>query len=165
MDLLNRAVLLFLKNYGVIIMKKVLLIHGVNLNLLGTREKDIYGEKTLDEINYYLTKKAEKIGVLLEIYQSNYEGSIVEKIHEAKENKVDYIVINPGAYTHYSIAIRDAISGVMIPTIEVHLSNVYKREEFRHNSVTAPVCVGQITGFGYNGYRMALDYIKMMEEV
>ncbi len=146
-------------------MKKVLLIHGVNLNLLGTREKDIYGGKTLEEINYYINKRAEKNNLQVEIYQSNYEGSIVEKIHEAMEKKIDYIVINPAAHTHYSIAIRDAIAGVNIPTIEVHLSNVYKREEFRHTSVTAPVCVGQLTGFGYQGYMMALDYIKMMGEI
>lgn len=146
-------------------MKKVLLIHGVNLNLLGTREKNVYGEKTLEEINYYINKKAEKNNLLVEIYQSNYEGSIVEKIHEAFEKKVDYIIINPAAHTHYSIAIRDAIAGVNIPTIEVHLSNVHKREEFRHTSVTAPVCVGQITGFGYQGYIMALDYIKLMGEI
>lgn len=146
-------------------MKKVLLIHGVNLNLLGTREKDIYGSKTLEEINYYINKRAEKNNLQVEIYQSNYEGSIVEKIHEAMEKKIDYIVINPAAHTHYSIAIRDAIAGVNIPTIEVHLSNIHKREEFRHDSVTAPVCVGQITGFGYQGYMMALDYIKMMGEI
>ena len=146
-------------------MKKVLLIHGVNLNILGTREKHVYGEKTLEEINYYINKKAEKNHLLVEIYQSNYEGSIVEKIHEAFEKKVDYIIINPAAHTHYSIAIRDAIAGVNIPTMEVHLSNVYTREEFRHTSVTAPVCIGQITGFGYQGYIMALDYIKMMGEI
>lgn len=146
-------------------MKKVLLIHGVNLNLLGTREKNVYGEKTLEEINYYINKKAEKNNLLVEIYQSNYEGSIVEKIHEAFEKKVDYIIINPAAHTHYSIAIRDAIAGVNIPTMEVHLSNVYTREEFRHTSVTAPVCIGQITGFGYQGYIMALDYIKLMGEI
>jgi 3-dehydroquinate dehydratase II len=146
-------------------MKKVLLIHGVNLNLLGTREKEIYGGKTLEEINYYINKRAEKNNLQVEIYQSNYEGSIVEKIHEAMEKKIDYIVINPAAHTHYSIAIRDAISGVNIPAIEVHLSNVYKREEFRQTSVTAPVCIGQITGFGYQGYMMALDYIKMMLEI
>ena len=146
-------------------MKKVLLIHGVNLNLLGTREKNVYGEKTLEEINYYINKKAEKNNLLVEIYQSNYEGSIVEKIHEAFEKKVDYIIINPAAHTHYSIAIRDAIAGVNIPTMGVHLSNVYTREEFRHTSVTAPVCIGQITGFGYQGYIMALDYIKMMGEI
>lgn len=146
-------------------MKKVLLIHGVNLNLLGTREKDIYGSKTLEEINYYINKRAEKNNLQVEIYQSNYEGSIVEKIHEAMEKKIDYIIINPAAHTHYSIAIRDAIAGVNIPTIEVHLSNIHKREEFRHDSITAPVCVGQITGFGYQGYMMALDYIKMMGEI
>ncbi len=146
-------------------MKKVLIIHGVNLNLLGMREKSVYGDKSLEEINYLITKKAEKLSLSLEIYQSNYEGSIVEKIHEAKEKKIDYIIINPAAHTHYSIAIRDAIAGVAIPAIEVHLTNVYKREEFRHTSVTAPACIGQITGFGYQGYIMALDYIKLMGEV
>ncbi len=142
-------------------MKKVLVIHGVNLNLLGKREPGIYGSTTLEDINKIIIKKAEEKKIEIETYQSNYEGDIVEKIHRAFNEKVDYIIINPGAFTHYSIAIRDAISGVNIPTLEVHISNVHKREEFRHVSVTAPVCVGQITGFSYYGYLMALEYISM----
>ena len=143
-------------------MSRVLVIHGVNLNLLGKREPGIYGSKNFEEINEYIIKKAEANNQEIEIFQSNHEGLIVDKIHEAIE-KYDYIVINPAAFTHYSIAIRDAIAGVGIKTIEVHLSNIHKREEFRHKSVTAPVCVGQISGFSYFGYVMALDYVEMIE--
>ena len=145
-------------------MKKVLLIHGVNLNLLGKREPEIYGKITLEDINEMALKKAQKNEIDLECFQSNHEGEIVEKIHLALEEKVNYIIINPAAFTHYSIAIRDAIAGVEIPTIEVHISNVYKREEFRHKSVVAPVAIGQITGFSYYGYLVALDYVNMLGE-
>ena len=96
----------------------------------------------------------------MEIFQSNHEGDIIDKIHEAYETEVDFIIINPGAFTHYSIAIRDAISGVKIPTVEVHLSNIHKREEFRHKSVIAPVAIGQIAGFSYHSYLLALEYLK-----
>jgi len=145
-------------------MKKVLLIHGVNLNLLGRREPEIYGKTTLEDINEMAQKKAQKSEIDLECFQSNHEGEIVEKIHLALQEKVDYIIINPAAFTHYSIAIRDAIAGVEIPTIEVHISNIYKREDFRHKSVIAPVSIGQISGFSYYGYIMALDYINMIGE-
>lgn len=145
-------------------MEKILLIQGVNLNLLGKREPGIYGSKNYEEINKEILKKAEMLNFSVEIFQSNHEGLIVDKIHEAMTNGTKYIIINPGAHTHYSIAIRDAIASVGIPTIEVHISNVYKREEFRHKSVTAPVCIGQITGFSYHGYLMALEYIKMIKE-
>ena len=140
--------------------KKVLLIHGPNLNLLGKREPWVYGSKSYDEINAMILKKAKDLKMNIDILQSNHEGNIIDKIHEAFENEIDFIVINPGAFTHYSIAIRDAISGVKIPTIEVHLSNIHKREEFRHKSVIAPVSVGQISGLSYHSYLLALDYIK-----
>lgn len=136
-------------------MKKLLIINGPNLNLLGTRESNIYGYKTLDDINEEIIKKTDNMDIKIEFFQSNTEGEIINKIHESK-NTFDGIIINPGAYTHYSIAIRDAIKGVDIPTIEVHLSNVYSREEFRHKSVIAPVCKGQITGLGEKGYYLAI---------
>ena len=143
-------------------MKKVLVIHGVNLNMLGVREPGIYGNKTLEDINKIIVEKGNSCGFEMEVFQSNYEGEIVERIHKAFTDKIDFIIMNPGAFTHYSIAIRDAVSAVKIPVIEVHISNVYTREEFRHNSVTAPVSVGQITGFSYFGYLMALDYINYL---
>ncbi len=139
-------------------MKKVLVIHGPNLNMLGTRERNIYGKLTLAEINTALKKKAAKAKIKLEVFQSNEEGKIVEQIQQANK-KYDYIIINPGAFTHYSIAVRDAIASISVKVIEVHLSNIYAREEFRKESVTAPVAVGQISGFGPQSYYLALDYI------
>lgn len=136
-------------------MKKVLVINGPNLNLLGTREKDVYGNETLEEIAIKMNKEAEKLSIDMDFIQTNHEGEIIDKIHECK-GRVDVIIINPGAYTHYSIAIRDAIKGVEIPAIEVHLSNIHAREEFRSKSVIAPVCVGQISGFGSSSYLLAL---------
>ncbi|RLA94496.1 MAG: type II 3-dehydroquinate dehydratase [Deltaproteobacteria bacterium] len=144
-------------------MKKILVLHGPNLNLLGQREVDIYGNLTLDEINQQLVKFAKEHNFIVEAYQSNSEGELVTKIQEAKGN-FDALVINPAAYTHTSIAIRDAISAVEIPTVEVHLSNIYKREEFRQKSLTAPVAIGVISGFGVNSYllglRAAFEYIS-----
>ncbi|AUG57677.1 MAG TPA: type II 3-dehydroquinate dehydratase [Ruminiclostridium sp.] len=137
-------------------MKKILLINGPNLNLLGTREKDIYGTETLEDIARKANAEALKHNMDLTFIQTNHEGEIIDKIHEAKGN-IDVIIINPGAYTHYSIAIRDAIKAVEIPTIEIHLSNIYNREEFRKESVIAPVCVGQISGFGSNSYILAIN--------
>jgi 3-dehydroquinate dehydratase-2 len=134
---------------------KILVIHGPNLNLLGIREKHIYGEQNLQFINEKLQQKAEDLNVTLDIFQSNHEGEIVDKLHEAI-GKVQAILLNPGAYTHYSYAIRDAVAGISIPTIEVHLSNVYSREDFRKQSVIAPVCVGQISGFSYQSYILGL---------
>jgi 3-dehydroquinate dehydratase-2 len=136
-------------------MTKVLVIHGPNLNLLGRREVDVYGSLTLDEINKMIEAEAVDCGLELEYFQSNHEGELVDKIQEAV-GKFDCIIINPAAYTHYSIAIRDAIAAVRIPTIEVHLSNIHGREEFRHKSVTAPVAVGQIAGFGAQSYLLAI---------
>jgi len=144
-------------------MKKILVLHGPNLALLGEREVAVYGNFTLDEINQQLNQLAQAEKVELEIVQLDGEGEIVEKIGKARKT-MDAIVINPGAYTHYSVAIRDAIAAVGIPTIEVHLSNIYAREEFRHKSVIAPVAIGQISGFGINSYRLglkaAIDLIK-----
>lgn len=139
--------------------KKVLLLLGPNLNLVGIREKKIYGETAADAIEQSVVAYGKEIGIEVDVYQSNWEGAIIDKIHEAR-TKYDAVIINPGALTHYSYAIRDAIAGVSIPFIEVHMSNIHTREEFRHKSVTAPVCVGQIAGFGAKGYNMALDYIK-----
>jgi 3-dehydroquinate dehydratase-2 len=138
-------------------MKKILVIHGPNLNLLGQREKDVYGETTLSTINENLMSLAEKNDVELEILQSNHEGDIVDAIGKAVNEGFSAILINPAAYTHTSVAIRDAILAVDIPAIEVHLSNIYAREEFRHKSLIAPVSYGQVSGFGLNSYLMGLQ--------
>jgi len=133
---------------------KILIIHGPNLNLLGKRESDIYGTKTLDEINSLLKKLAKELKVELDIKQSNHEGEIVDIIQRSKN--CDALVINPAAYTHTSVAIRDAIAAIEVPAVEVHLSNIHKREEFRHKSLIAPVAYGQISGFGYESYLLGL---------
>ena len=135
------------------------MIHGPNLNLLGQREKDIYGTTTLEEINHKLTELAKENHLMLEIFQSNHEGELVDKIGKAKEDNIKAILINPAAYTHTSIAIRDALAAVTIPTVEVHLSNIYAREDFRHTSLIAPVAQGQISGFGLNSYLLGLKAI------
>ena len=137
-------------------MKKILVIHGPNLNLLGKREINVYGTTTIDEINDDLKKMAKAKGLELTIMQSNHEGEIVELIGKAKGN-FDAILINPAAYTHTSVAIRDAISAVDVPTVEVHLSNIYAREEFRHTSLIAPVAKGQVSGFGKLSYLLGLE--------
>ena len=137
--------------------KKVLVIHGPNLNLLGEREPGIYGKEDFESINRDIRLWTEELGLeLLEIYQSNCEGEIIGKLQELR-HEADGIVANMGAYTHYSIAIRDAIASVHIPCVEVHLSNVHSREEFRHKSVIAPVCAGVVCGFGKYSYRLALE--------
>ncbi|MBI5050941.1 MAG: type II 3-dehydroquinate dehydratase [Nitrospirae bacterium] len=133
---------------------KVLVIHGPNLNLLGAREAEIYGSRTLGDINKALKKLAKELGVVLSIHQSNHEGEIVDLIQNSKSYGA--IIINPAAYTHTSVAIRDAIAAVQVPTIEVHLSNIYGREKFRHKSLIAPVAIGQISGFGAESYLLAL---------
>ena len=134
---------------------RILVINGPNLNILGKRERDIYGDVKLENINKKLKAMAAREGAEVEFYQSNYEGKIVECIQKAME-KFDVLIINPAAFTHTSIAIRDAILAVDIPTIEVHLTNIYKREEFRQKSYVAPVAVGQIAGFGENSYYLAM---------
>jgi len=133
----------------------ILVINGPNLNRLGLREPEIYGRTTLKDVENLLKEEGDKIGVGLDFFQSNNEGSIVDAIQQAND-RYDGIIINPGAYTHYSIAIRDAIAGEDIPTVEVHISNIYKREEFRKTSVIAPVAMGQISGFGIYSYVLAL---------
>jgi 3-dehydroquinate dehydratase-2 len=140
-------------------MIKVGLIHGPNLGMLGKREPDIYGAITLEELNRRLSQAAQELGIELRITQSDHEGDIVRAIHECM-GWAHVIVINPAALTHYSIAVRDALQAVRVPAIEVHLSNIHAREEFRRVSVTAPVTVGQIVGFGVEGYLLALRAAK-----
>lgn len=135
---------------------KVLVLNGPNLNLLGKREIDVYGKNTLDEINERLEELAGELGASLEIFQSNHEGELIDKLHGAAEKGFDAVVFNPGAFTHYSLALRDAVAAIDIPVIEVHLTNIYAREEFRRQSVIAPVAAGQISGFGTSGYLLAL---------
>lgn len=141
------------------VQKKFLVIHGPNLNLLGLREPEIYGKDTLSDINNKIQKKASELNVSVECKQSNSEGIIIDWIHEANLQKISGLIINPGAYTHTSIAIRDALVGTRLPTIEVHLSNIHAREEFRKHSFIASVCLGQISGFGHLGYLLALEAI------
>ena len=146
---------------------KILILNGPNLNLLGTREPDKYGTLTLDDIKYIVSETASNLGVEFEFFQSNIEGELVTKIQEAK-GVFDGIVINPAAYTHTSVAIRDAFSAVKIPSVEIHLSNIHNREEFRKTSLIAPVCIGQISGFQANSYKLGLisivDYLKSISK-
>ena len=139
---------------------KILVINGPNLNFLGIREKGIYGSDSYDTLITRLQAKAKEEGIELECVQDNSEGAIIDCIQKAYFDEVDGIIINPGAYAHYSIAIRDALASVTVPKIEVHISNVYKREEFRHTSVITPVCDGEILGLGLNGYFLAMDAMK-----
>jgi 3-dehydroquinate dehydratase-2 len=145
----------------------ILVLHGPNLNLLGLREPEIYGSTTLANIDRFLEEDASRLQVDLYCLQSNHEGTLVDAIHEAR-TKHQGILINAGAYTHTSVAIRDALAAVRIPTVEVHLSNIYQRETFRHHSYIAPVAIGQISGFGWASYRLGLqalvDYLKMMRK-
>ncbi len=137
---------------------KIVIINGPNLNMLGIREPGIYGEGTYNELLEFIGKKADEMGIETDFFQSNSEGAIIDKIQECY-GEVDGIVINPGAYTHYSYAIHDAIKSVMIPTVEVHISDIHKREDFRRISVTAPACIRQISGLGWDGYIEAIKVI------
>lgn len=134
---------------------RILVLHGPNLNLLGERETSVYGTTTLEDVNHQIESLAQELGVEVRIVQSNHEGVLVDAVHDARQ-WADAIVINPGAFTHYSLALRDAIAAVNKPTVEVHLSNVHAREEFRRHSVIAPVCKGQIAGFGVQSYLLGL---------
>ncbi len=138
--------------------KSILVLHGPNLNLLGLREPEHYGSDTLSSINQMLTDIATQAGVTLETFQSNTEGDLVTKIQSIATTKVDFVIINPAAFTHTSVAMRDALSAVKAPFIEVHLSNVYAREAFRHHSYFTDIAVGVISGLGAHGYTLALDY-------
>lgn len=140
-------------------MKKILVLHGPNLNMVGVREKGIYGEENANSIEQQIKSYADKCGFECEVYQSNHEGDLIDKIHSAKDI-FDGVAINAGALTHYSYALRDAIACIKIPFVEVHMSNIHSREEFRHTSVIAPVCVGQIAGFGKNSYFLAIEALK-----
>lgn len=134
----------------------ILILHGPNLNLLGTREPEIYGQATLADIDRDLVDLAGELGVTVETFQSNHEGALIDRIHAAARSGVAGVLINPGAYTHTSIALRDAISAVALPTVEVHLSNIHARESFRRRSHIAPVVIAQVAGFGAAGYGLAL---------
>ncbi len=134
-------------------MADILILHGPNLNLLGTREPNVYGRETLAGVNAMLTEHAERLQVQVRCLQSNHEGELIDNIHKAEETA---LLFNPGAFTHYSLALRDAVAAKGLPTVEVHLSNVHAREEFRHRSVIAPVCLGQISGFGSYSYVVGL---------
>lgn len=139
---------------------KVVVINGPNMNLLGKREPKVYGAETLQDLEKVITKEAKELGIEVEFFQSNNEGKIIDRIHKAMAEKRDGIILNAGAFTHYSYAIRDAIKGTGMKTIEVHMSNIYTREEFRQKSVIAPVCIGQISGFGFSSYIAALHLLK-----
>ena len=144
-------------------MKKVLVINGPNLNLLGEREPGIYGNDTYEALCDLIMDKAESLGVKCEVFQSNHEGAIIDKLHMARKN-FDGVVLNAGAYTHYSYAIRDAIAAIQFPVVEVHISNVFARDEFRKTSVIGPVCRGSISGFGFGSYLMAMEALVNYDE-
>ncbi len=136
---------------------KIIVINGPNLNMLGKRETSVYGNKTLKDLEEYI-KKEFSDNINIEFFQSNYEGAIIDMLHKANE-EFNGVVLNPGAFTHYSYAIHDAIKSIKTKVVEVHISNVYQREEFRHKSVTAPACIGQISGFGFYGYILGINAI------
>ena len=143
-------------------MKKILILHGPNLNLLGVREPEIYGSLTLAKINQKLLQTGEELGIEIRASQANGQGELIDALQEATQ-WADGVVFNPGAYTHTSLAIRDAISSIQIPVIEVHLSNIFAREDFRNRSLIAPVCVGSITGFGWRSYELGVRALAMFE--
>lgn len=137
---------------------QILVLHGPNLNLLGTREPQVYGSTTLEQINAELAKIANDRGAKLESFQSNHEGALIDRVHAARTDGTAFIIINPGAFTHTSIALRDAFAGVALPFVEVHLSNVHRREPFRHHSYFSDIAEGVIVGLGTAGYRLALEF-------
>ena len=139
---------------------RVLVIHGANLNVLGEREPEIYGRTRLEDIDRGLIELGRELGMVVETFQSNSESAIVERIHEARGQQVDIVLINPGSYTHTSVAIRDALLAVRIPVIEIHLSNVYRREPFRHHSTIADIAAGRVMGFGVDSYGLALRAVR-----
>jgi 3-dehydroquinate dehydratase-2 len=141
--------------------EKILILHGPNLNLLGEREPEVYGDLTLDKINQNIYQAGSELGLLVSSFQSNHEGALIDALQEAR-NWAGGVVLNPGGYTHTSVAIRDAIVSISIPVIEVHLTNVYAREDFRRTSLVSPVCKGVITGFGWYSYVLALHALKMI---
>ncbi|MBR5162448.1 MAG: type II 3-dehydroquinate dehydratase [Schwartzia sp.] len=138
-------------------MKKILVLHGPNLNLLGTREPEIYGRTTLSDVNEMMAARAREAGIGADFLQSNHEGVLVDALQEAPKKGYAFVILNAAAFTHYSIAIRDAIAAIDVPVVEVHLSNIHRREEFRHHSVIAPAVMGQIAGFGTDSYMAALE--------
>ncbi len=142
-------------------MRKIVVIHGPNLNFLGIRETSIYGKDNFNTLNQTILERGRQLHLTIDIFQSNHEGILIDTLQQCFKDQVDGIIINPGAFTHYSYALRDAIASISIPTIEVHISNIHTREEFRHHSVTAPVCIGQISGFGTNSYLLALEAFSM----
>ncbi len=148
---------------GEVSILRVLVLNGPNLNLLGTRKPEIYGTTTLADIERMMRKRAAELGIEMDFMQTNHEGELVETIQKAK-GKYQYLLLNAAAYTHTSVAIRDAIEAVELPAVEIHLSNIHAREEFRHHSLIAPVCVGQICGFGAKSYLLALQYVAEMEK-
>lgn len=140
-------------------MEKILVLHGPNLNLLGTREPEVYGRTTLQDIDAMLAARAAEAGIGADFLQSNHEGVLVDALQGAREKGYAFVILNAAAFTHYSVAIRDAIAAIPVPVIEVHLSNIHRREEFRHHSVIAPVVMGQVAGFGADSYMAALEVV------
>ena len=144
-------------------MKRIVIINGPNLDRLGIREPDIYGDQTLTDLENLLTEEAESLGVHVQFYQSNHEGFIIDEIGEYSDSEVFALILNPGALTHTSLALRDAIAGSDLPAIEVHISNIYQREDIRQHSLTAPACIGVISGLGFDGYVAALRHLTNLD--
>ena len=144
-------------------MKRIVIINGPNLDRLGIREPDIYGDQTLTDLENLLTEEAESLGVQVQFYQSNHEGFIIDEIGEYSDSEVFGLILNPGALTHTSLALRDAIAGSDLPAIEVHISNIYRREDIRQHSLTAPACIGVISGLGFDGYVAALSHLANLD--
>jgi 3-dehydroquinate dehydratase-2 len=140
-------------------MQSILILHGPNMNLLGEREPGIYGEISLEEIDRRLVQHGEQLGLAVRTFQTNSEGGLIDALHDARHWAVG-VVFNPGGYTHTSIALRDAVTAIKLPVVEIHLSNIYGREDFRHQSVIAPVCAGTISGFGWRSYLLGLDALQ-----